>query len=894
MQATAAIPLATPSDPGLAGQWHLRNPGGIDIDVLPAWTDYSGRGVRVGVVDDGFDLAHPDLAGAFRLGGWDARGNDGDPSAEGTDRHGTAVAGVIGADANGLGLVGVAHDAMLLGFRMGFGASGSIEQATSQLMRQAGVDVSNNSWGYTSPFADDFASAAFAPLRDALEHVTAAGRDGLGTVVVFAAGNARGSGDSVNHHGLQAAPQVITVAALDPAGRVASFSTPGAALLVAAPGVDILTTDRRGAAGYEPGDTVRINGTSFAAPIVSGVVALMLEANRGVGWRDVHEILALSARSTLDATWTTNGAGTWNGGGMRFSNDVGFGLVDAHAAVRLAESWDAVSTTGNLRSATAALAPWQAIPDADASGVVSMATLAGGVLIDRVQVTLDIRHSWIGDLAVSLVSPAGTESVLIARPGLVPGSVPFGLDGDDLRFTVTSNAFWGESSGGIWRLKVSDHAWADTGTLASWSITALGDAATDDTRWIFTDDFASLVAADPSRGRIADARGLDTINAAAVTGAVLLDLAAGAGTIGGGALALAAGTWIETVLGGDGDDVLIGDARDNVLAGGRGDDILDGGAGTDTARFAFARADASHAWEGDALVLSSGRFGIDRLLGIERLEFTDATVAVADLRAAVPLLPTLLLSGAGPVGTGYAVPRGADGSYLKAQHGGAGGVVDVAWGRGDAVSAVVASAWNSVKAATLRDADGGDVTLAGFVEVLAELGGAVDSAVTATGAKRGTVKTGEGDDTVTIAAFSNGADQGGWGNGFVVATGAGNDRIAVTGWNGWSYATIDAGDGHDIVTGTSGHDVIRGGTGRDWMAGGAGRDNFIFREGDGEDVIADFNAAGVDRLTFEGVAPTSVTWQTTAGNTLVRYGSAASVLLLGVVSGFDRADMIFA
>ncbi|WP_152986643.1 S8 family serine peptidase, partial [Pseudovibrio sp. POLY-S9] len=58
-------------------------------------------------------------------------------------------------------------------------------------------------------------------------------------------------------------------------------------------------------------------GTSFAAPIVSGVVALMLEANPLLGWRDVQEILALSAKQVDDPSteWSTNGASTWNGGG---------------------------------------------------------------------------------------------------------------------------------------------------------------------------------------------------------------------------------------------------------------------------------------------------------------------------------------------------------------------------------------------------------------------------------------------------------------------------------------------------------------------------------------------------------------------------------------------------
>src|SRR5258706_9345721 len=101
-------------------------------------------------------------------------------------------------------------------------------------------------------------------------------RGALGTIVVFSAGNSRTAGQDVNYHGFQNYRGVITVAATNSAGDVASFSTPGDAILVAAPGVSIQTIDRVGAAGYASGDFASLSGTSFSAPIVSGVAALML------------------------------------------------------------------------------------------------------------------------------------------------------------------------------------------------------------------------------------------------------------------------------------------------------------------------------------------------------------------------------------------------------------------------------------------------------------------------------------------------------------------------------------------------------------------------------------------------------------------------------------------
>ncbi|HVJ70317.1 MAG TPA: S8 family serine peptidase, partial [Sphingomicrobium sp.] len=178
------------------------------------------------------------------------------------------------------------------------------------------------------------------------------------TILVKSAGNNRGSGFDTNYDNFTNHRQVIAVGAVDHNGVVSYYSTPGANLLVVAPsstyGVGLTTTDIAGAGGNNSGDYITgFTGTSAAAPQVSGVVALMLEANPDLGWRDVQEILAMSARQVGDPAsltgsekyqWSYNGAANWNGGGMHFSNDYGFGLVDALAAVRLAESWTLLGT----------------------------------------------------------------------------------------------------------------------------------------------------------------------------------------------------------------------------------------------------------------------------------------------------------------------------------------------------------------------------------------------------------------------------------------------------------------------------------------------------------------------------------------------------------------------
>lgn len=256
-QPLAVTGLALPTDPLLSSQFNLNNTGqtggtpGIDINVFPVWEDYRGSGVTVGIIDDGVEHTHADLAANYNTAiDFDSRGGDSDALAEGSDAHGTAVAGIIAADDNGFGSVGVAHDAEIAGFRMGFGSNGTLNQITQNLQLQTNVDISNNSWGFGGFFGDNFKSSVFRAHSNAIDDAVAAGRDGLGTVWVFAAGNSRGSGDDVNYHSFQNSRKTIAVAAAQDDGDVTFYSTPGAAVITTAPVAaggglgGVITTDR--------------------------------------------------------------------------------------------------------------------------------------------------------------------------------------------------------------------------------------------------------------------------------------------------------------------------------------------------------------------------------------------------------------------------------------------------------------------------------------------------------------------------------------------------------------------------------------------------------------------------------------------------------------------------
>jgi subtilisin-like proprotein convertase family protein len=577
-----------PTDTYFYKEWNLTSGTG-GINVTKAWQNYTGAGVKIGVIDDGVDYNNTDLRPHYLFNlDYDATNGGADAYGVSTDSHGTTVAGIIGAARDGSGIVGVAYNAGLAGFRISYGTGGGPNQLTDALNHAmtSGMDVANASWGYATAYQDNFFSSSFASSKTAIQNDVANGRGGLGLNIVFAAGNGRSSGDDVNYHNYQNDPYVITVAGVDPTGHVASFSTPGAALLVSAPGGGY-TDDRVGSAGYVSGDYISISGTSYSAPAVSGIIALMLQANPNLGYRDVMEILAYSAKQTdpTNISWHIDGAHDWNGGGLHFSQDYGFGLVDATAAVRLAESWQYQSTYANMSTETASHNDNLTITDG--GSLQSQITFGSSLDVEKMVIDLNITHPHVSDLTVTLTSPDGTTATLASHP--VSGT------GSGIVFETSANNFWGEDAKGTWTLTVTDSVSGNVGTLNGWTLTALGDAPSTPATYVYTDEFATATGAD--RFILTDASGSATINTAAVTTGSYLDLNPGAvDTIAGKSLQIATSTVIKYVWAGDGNDIIIAnDFGDTIQAGrgndtivaGHGADVLSGGPGSDTFVFNF-------------------------------------------------------------------------------------------------------------------------------------------------------------------------------------------------------------------------------------------------------------------------------------------------------------------
>jgi subtilisin family serine protease len=475
---------ATPNDTNFPAQWHINDSSTGNINVQKAWDSYTGTGLSISIVDDGLQLNHEDLdANTPVLGGdistsfhWDFNGNDNDPTpTTSDDGHGTACAGLAGAVwQNSLGVAGVAPLSTLLGIRLIAGPSTDTQEATA--LGWAKADVSSNSWG---PADTALLVAGPGPLTEAaLLNAVTSGRGGKGTVIVFAGGNGDNIGvidgeivaDYSTYDGYAGSPYVIAVGATKIDGTKTSYSEKGSNLLISAPGGEgvnlISTTDLTGADGYSPSNyTTQFNGTSAATPIVSGVVALMLQANPNLGWRDVKEILIKTAvkNDASDTDWVTNGAG------YHFNHKYGAGLVDAKKAVDEALIWKNLGAMSSSSQTKPDLA--LAIPDGNPIGVtVNFDPIAelNNMRVETVLVTVDLTHTYRGDLTFKLISPSGVKSVLAETR----------LDSvNNLTWTFSTTHHWGEDSVGTWSLVVADEVVADVGTLKSASIKFLGVSA---------------------------------------------------------------------------------------------------------------------------------------------------------------------------------------------------------------------------------------------------------------------------------------------------------------------------------------------------------------------------------------------------------------------------------
>lgn len=854
-------------DSDIRKSWYLAGSprSELRIDVESVWDDYQGAGIKIGVLDTQIDFLHTELSRAYDTA-LDYSFSEGTDdiiiqSSKLDDSHGTMVAGVISAEGdNSYGSVGIAQEATLVGLALDYSSADVVSQALAGIRAGADLDVLNNSWSFTANFADNFSRGTDgAEMEAALEFTASTGRDGLGTSMVFAAGNTGTSGSS-NYHNFQNSPYTIAVGAVDRDGDASYFTSIGANVLISAAGSSVYTTLPNEDFNY-------VSGTSFAAPAVSAVIALMLEANPELGYRDIQQILALSAQkvglgegSAHGDGWLTNGADNFNGGGMHFSDSFGYGFLNAHDAVRLAETWNKQQTVEN-RATTEVTVKTDAALVAGSSDHISVELqVTDEIIAEHVQLSMNLSWALTGDLDVYLTSPDGTSVRLVYD---LPDLERVGKIKD---FAFTSVASMGEMAAGTWTLDIYNrntdatdrNGDAVTGLLREVTLTVHGsDENIYDDVYVYTDELGELYddAELAERSVLADTDGgIDTINAAAVTSNSVIDLSgARASEIAGVELDID-GDEIENIFSGDGDDVLVGNDSDNWFAAGRGNDTvvysagsdtLEGGAGEDTLSFGAA-FDSVTGYLTDAGTFMIGLIdqGLSLVSGFELFSFWDVTYSFEQITsyfedAEEVVTPT----DPEPEPEPLPEPEPETDPVIETP--------ETTEPEDNSGAETTPEAPEETTDPEEPDTDTG--SYAAVIE-----GSAGDDRLRADDVTTH-LSGGEGNDYL-VGQSQDDMLEGGEGNDKLRA-GAGDDDL----YGGDGNDTLIGEDGDDLLYGGAGDDALRGDAGNDTLYGGAGSDNlqggegadvFVFSLSDlGEmDVITDFNLFEGDSIRIDGIS----------------------------------------
>ncbi|KAM8795027.1 proprotein convertase subtilisin/kexin type 4 [Eudromia elegans] len=455
---------AAPTDPWFPKQWYMNKDVRPDLNVLAAWgKGYTGSGVVLSILDDGLEKDHPDLAANYDpLASYDFNSNDPDPQPRYTawdeNRHGTRCAGEVAAVANNnICGAGVAYNARVGGVRMLDGLITDVVEAQSLSFRPQHIHVYSASWG-----PEDDGKTVDGPgvlSRQAFYKGVTTGRGGLGSLFVWASGNGGLRRDDCNCDGYTNSIYTLSVGSASASGRVPWYSEACSSTLTTtySSGTrhekQIVTTDLRHRC------TERHSGTSASAPLAAGMIALALQANPALSWRDMqHLVVRASQPAHLQAEdWAVNGVG------RKVSHHYGYGLLDAGLLVELAKEW-----TGTRPQRTCSL---RALPSprdigAKLSVSVNASSCAGGSggirSLEHVQVQLSLSYSRRGDLAIALSSPMGTTSTLVAVR-------PYDTSREGYKdWTFMSTHFWDEDPQGTWTLLLENKGDADnTGVLST-------------------------------------------------------------------------------------------------------------------------------------------------------------------------------------------------------------------------------------------------------------------------------------------------------------------------------------------------------------------------------------------------------------------------------------------
>ncbi|KAG8434517.1 hypothetical protein GDO86_012772 [Hymenochirus boettgeri] len=473
------------NDPKYPQQWHLNNHinPGMDINVTGVWEkNVTGQGVTVVVVDDGVQHTLQDIQPNYcPEGSYDLNSNDPDPmphpDGDSDNRHGTRCAGEIAAvPNNSFCAVGVAFGSRIAGIRVLDGPLTDSMEAIAFNKHYQINDIYSCSWG-----PDDDGKTVDGPHqlgKAALQHGVIAGRKGFGSIFVVASGNGGQFNDNCNFDGYANSIYTVTIGAVNEMGKMPFYAEECASMLAVTFSSgdrlmrSIVTSDWNLQKGT--GCTDGHTGTSAAAPIAAGMIALMLQVRPCLTWRDIQHIIVFTATKYEDrqAAWETNGAN------FSHSHQHGFGLLNAWRLTNAAKVWESVPYLASYVSPV--FKEKKQIPLLPRKLEVlwnvssSDLSLSGMRTLEHVAVTVTITHPRRGNLEILLYCPSGISSTIGATRNI--DTDPNGYSD----WTFSTVRCWGESAEGTYKLvfrDIGDDS-LQPGILQQWQLILYGSTWT--------------------------------------------------------------------------------------------------------------------------------------------------------------------------------------------------------------------------------------------------------------------------------------------------------------------------------------------------------------------------------------------------------------------------------
>ncbi|XP_064610159.1 neuroendocrine convertase 1-like [Liolophura sinensis] len=454
------------NDPYWEKQWYLHDmrkntqQDKLDLHVIPAWNhNKTGRGIVITVLDDGIEGGHSDLAINYDpYASWDLNDGDPDPTPRydptNENKHGTRCAGEIAMVANnGICGVGIAFNAKIGGVRMLDGRVTDRLEADAISFNHTYIDVYSASWG-----PNDDGKTVEGPghlARKAFEAGITKGRGGKGVIYVWASGNGGRYGDNCDCDGYTGSIYTLSISSASQQCDSPWYAEKCASTMATTYSSGAYEDQKIVSADLHNGCTKDHTGTSAAAPLAAGIVALALETNPTLTWRDVQHLVTWTseyAPLNKNPGWKVNGAG------YQVNSRFGFGLLNAAKLVEEANPaiWKIVPEKAicEVNQTKASNLPktihngQEVVITIQTSGCKHQAMEIN--YLEHVEIVLTMDYSKRGALHINLTSPMGTETMLLSKRPSDTSTKGFN------NWAFMSVHSWGEKPEGTWKLKIRD------------------------------------------------------------------------------------------------------------------------------------------------------------------------------------------------------------------------------------------------------------------------------------------------------------------------------------------------------------------------------------------------------------------------------------------------------